>query len=139
MPPEELIKTIYLGDRGCKGIYIDFWEQMIKLKIDCISRVRSSSGHWEYYNDENIDDGYIVFSGVESYKIDPMGIFADDFVHGLSIRNIENDSSDKKVYTFVFEVGYGTDDLTSKTMEIEIKARDLWLEDSNKPSIRIID
>lgn len=141
MTPDELIQTIYLGDRGCKGIDIDFWEHKIKLKIDCISRVRSPSGHWEYYNDENIEDGYIVFSGVESYKIDPMGAFADDFIYGLTIKNIENDSFDNKLYTFVFEVGYLADAeaVISKTMEIEIIAKDLWLEDPNMPSTRMID
>jgi len=131
MPPNELINSIYLGDRCCKGIYIDFWEEIIKLKIDCISRIRSPSGYWEYYNDENIDDGYIVFSGIESYKINPMGVLANDFIFNYYIKNTEEQSCGKKIYTFIFEVGY--------PMEIEIKARELWLEDPQKPGVKIID
>jgi len=115
---------------------------MIKLKIDSISRVRYSNGNWKRYDDGNFDDGgYIVFSGIENYKIDPIGVFANDFIVNFCIKNTENDSSGKKIYTFVFEVGYITDvvAITSETMTIEIKARELWLEDPQKPGVRIID
>jgi len=141
MPPDELIKTIYLGDRGCKGISIDFWEKIIKLKIDCISRIRSSTGNWEYYNKECIDDGYIVFSDIENYKIDPIGVFACDFIFDFFIKNTEYESCGKKVYTFIFEVGYPAGDIVgcADTMTIEIKARELWLEDPQKPGVKIID
>ena len=142
MPPEELLKTICLGDSGCKGIYIDFWKKKIKLKFDCIARVRCSNGKWEYYDDENFDDGgYVVFSGVESYKIDPMGRFADEFVHSWSIEDIEEDSSGKNIYTFVFEVYYSVDAIAMilETMTIEIKARELWLEDTKMPGVKITD
>ena len=147
MTPEELIKTIYLGDRGCLGIDIHFSGRIIKLHIDSISRVRSPRGCWENYVGEDIENGYIVFSGVKSYSIAPLGAFADDFIDNFTIKNTEYDSSGVIIYTFSFEVGYSTNiatienttTYTPKTMEIEIKARELWLEDPRKPYIKIVD
>jgi hypothetical protein len=147
MTPEELIKTIYLGDRVCDGICIDFCERRIKLQIDCISRVRSPSGQWEYYNDENIDNGYIVLSDVESYAIVPMGFFVNDYIYDFTIKNIEHESSSKTIYTFSLETGYttyittinGTTTFTIEPMEIEISAREFWLEDPRNPGVRIVE
>ena len=53
MTPIEFVKTIYLGDRGCESVLVDALNNTVKLKIDCISRVRSPTGFWSYYNDED--------------------------------------------------------------------------------------
>lgn len=34
-----MIERIYLGDREIKNIEIDCWEKIIRIKIDCISRI----------------------------------------------------------------------------------------------------
>lgn len=58
----EFLRTIYMGDRAWKSITIDGWNNCVVIKVDEISRVRTESGNWEFYNDENIFDGLLVFS-----------------------------------------------------------------------------
>ena len=68
MNSSDFIKTIYLGDRACKGVVIDGWNSLVKIHIDNISRIRSLSGNWELYTDEDIENGFIVFEFVESIR-----------------------------------------------------------------------
>jgi hypothetical protein len=71
MTPAEFLKTVYLGDRSCKGINIISCDKRIEIHVDCISRVRASSGLWDFYTDEDIVDGKIVFVGVERFSLTP--------------------------------------------------------------------
>lgn len=85
MNPIDFVKTIYLGDRGCKAVIVDSWDDIVKLKIDCISRARSPAG-WNYYNDENLDDGYIVFSDVKQLNWSSDGQLPNDYIHSLEVK-----------------------------------------------------
>lgn len=49
--PEVFLKTIYLGDGGCKGLLLYSGDRRLRILIDCISRVRDPSGLWNYYSD----------------------------------------------------------------------------------------
>ena len=69
----EFLRTIYLGDRACKSIAIDGWGKRAMIQVDEISRVRSAAGKRDYYNDENIVDGLLVFTDARSILLDPIG------------------------------------------------------------------
>ena len=78
MDVSAFLKTIYLGDRACKAITLDGWNRSIKLEIDCISRIRSPSGNWDYYTDEDIRNGSLVFRGVRNVLLDNAGFLPND-------------------------------------------------------------
>ena len=125
---KKFIETIYLGDRAVKSIVIDGWQKVVKIQIDCISRIRSQSGDWEFYLDEDIEDGFLVFSGVSFFNIKPDGSIPFDYVLDYKLENfIDEDFSD-----FILEAG-GTDPENSNETTssiIKIRHKFFWLENS---------
>ena len=45
---------------------------IIKIHIDCISRIRGK--HWDHYTDEDLENGAIVFIGCKKFFFDTNGI-----------------------------------------------------------------
>jgi len=66
---EDFLRTIYLGDRACKAIEIDGWEKTVRIKVDCISRLQTGTEAWNYYTDEDVVDGFLVFREVERVQV----------------------------------------------------------------------
>jgi hypothetical protein len=128
----EFLKTIYLGDRACKSVTIDGWGSRILIQVDEISRVRSASGRWEYYNDENIVDGLIVFSDVRSILFDPVGPIPNDYIEILGSEILPDNYC-----RFKLSVGSVDEHSKSKDVSIIIEAKRIHLEDPTAPGVAI--
>lgn len=133
MKPEEFIKTVYLGDRACKKIELDGWNNVVKIQVNEISRVRDPSGQWNYYNEENITDGYLVFENVSSFTMNPQGYLPNDWIEIASLTEYEN------MFEIIFSVGYMGVDVASKEIELTIRAQQIYLEDPKRPGIKICE
>lgn len=133
MKPEQFIKTIYLHDRACKKIEIDGWKRIVKIQIDEISRIRNPSGEWSFYNEENIIDGYIVFTDVRSFVFDPPGFIPND---EIEIRSVECISGD--LYRYVFDLASCVEE-GDYYMKLAVEAKGIHLEDPKKPGVKICD
>ena len=132
MLPSEFLKTIYLGDRACKSITIDGGNNCVAIKVDEISRVRSESGEWEFYNDENIVDGLLVFSDVRSVVFDPAGPIPNDYISGLDTEPLPDGH-----HRFRLSVA-SVDQLANSTeVSVTIEAKHLHLEDPSAPGVVI--
>ncbi|MBL1274535.1 MAG: hypothetical protein COB30_000445 [Ectothiorhodospiraceae bacterium] len=81
------INSIYLGDRGCKKILIDGWGKEVCIEVDVISRIRSPDGNWNYYDDEDIDNGLVVFKNIHSFLLTPQGKIPNDLINLLKWKN----------------------------------------------------
>lgn len=88
MKPDEFLSSVYLGDRACKGIVIDSWRKEVKIHIDAISRVRGET--WDFYTAEDVEDGFLVFEGVDRFSFDPPGRIPDDEMGDIEFVGYES-------------------------------------------------
>lgn len=134
MKPGQFIETIYLGDRACKKIEIDGWNNIVRIQVNEISRIRDPSGRWNYYNDENIVDGYIVFTDVKSFVFDPPGFIPNDELELYSVESIDGGN-----YRFVVIITSVNQMSEGTNVTITIEAKGIHLEDPQKPGVKICE
>ncbi|WP_411678758.1 DUF6258 family protein [Clostridium thailandense] len=140
MNPIKFVDTIYLGDRSCKAILIDGWNNFLKIQIDMISRIRSENGIWDFYNDENIKDGYIVFKDLKSIHFEPQGFIPNgeiDFISAKAISDIDNEGNGEFLFQ-LFVLAYDKSGNCEKVI-VKIIARDICLENPANPGVEITD
>lgn len=136
MNPIELLRTIYLGDRACKGITIDGWNARVSIHVDVVSRIRSKNGRWDHYTDEDIVDGRLVFTRVRALRMDPSGPIPNDFINDVRVVGAPEGPAGGE-YTFVLSVGSVDDAAVTTEVVMEVRAEGLHLEDPRRPGVAI--
>ncbi len=140
--PTDFLKTVYLGDRACKSILIGAWERRVALQVDRISRIRDPSGTWNFYSEEDITDGLIVFSGVKSLRFDPPGFLPNDYIVSLTVEPVllpTKEQDESPMFVFKISVGSVDSDGNSREVVIEIAAKGVHLEDPARPGVELRD
>lgn len=128
------VSSIYLGDRGCQKVVIDGWARKVCIQVDTISRIRSPDGFWHYYNDENINDGYIVFKDVQGIVWSNNGKIPNDYVNYLkAIQQSEH------TYLFTFSANSVEPDGTSSEVILQVTASGICLIDPDQPEQEITE
>ncbi len=128
-----MIDRIYLGDRALKGIEFDLWNKQVRLQINLISRLAHGEIEWGFYEDEDLEDGFLVFSDVNYFNIAPDGAIPDDY-----ILSFKTEGLDKDFFESVMVVGGqmpnsingGVDDIGE--CHIQVRYKDSWIEDKHK-------
>lgn len=142
MNPKEFLQTIYLGDRGCKSLLIDGWNERVVIQVNQISRIRSSSGKWEFYTDEDIVDGLIVFDVVDSISLQPAGFIPNDLINSIEVEELcdaaAGDEMEQKVLFKIYIDSVNGEGRHTEVL-IQIQASSVHLEDPTRPGLRIID
>jgi hypothetical protein len=132
MLPEALLKTLYLGDRACKAVHIEGFARRVSIQVDEISRIRSSSGNWEYYNDENIVDGLLVFAGVKEIRFAPSGPIPNDCISDINVEDVGGG-----YYRFQLSIGSIAVDAPTAEVIITIICKQFYLTDPRMPDLVI--
>jgi hypothetical protein len=122
MNPVELLKTIYLGDRSIKKIVIDGWNEKVAIQCDLISKIPPNESSWEFYDGEDIENGFLIFNHVNSIRILPIGAIADDYISSINIIPID----DKQLFLASIFVGGYNCQKNRCEVKIEIEFVD-WL------------
>lgn len=134
MTPDEFIRSIYLGDRACKAVLVDTWRRRIAIQINVISRIRPGDEAWNFYTDEDITDGLLVFSGVRSLVFDPPGPIPNDLINDLVVRQ---SSGNPSLYVFELSIGSVDEQANSTEVTLSIEAGGIHLEDPLRPGVEI--
>ena len=123
MTIENLCGSIYLGDRCCIGV--DVSDERIKFQIDLISRLEEGTSEWNYYNNRNIENGYIVFDKLVNYSVKNGTTINDEIeIHYLSCDN--------GIYHFRVEgAEYSSGATSYNWVTIDIACYDFYLLDGN--------
>lgn len=133
MNVRDFLNSIYLGDRGCKKIIINPWESELEIVIDLISRVRSEDGEWNFYTDEDIEDGSIVFGDVNLIKYNSkFGGLPNSYINKINLES-ENDG----VFEFVISIDSINEELTSSEVLIVVYAKRIFLRNPIYPGVEI--
>ncbi len=134
MEVKDFVKSIYLGDRACKKIFIDSWNQELSIEVDIISRIRSENGNWDYYDAEDIENGQLVFRHVKNFLFDESGNIPNDRINSFDVSNEESGN-----YCFTLFVDSVADDGTNSEVQLKIVAESIGLRNPINPEILIVD
>ena len=133
MDAVKFINTIYLGDRCITGINIDSEHMSVKIQVDVISRIRSADGNWNFYTDEDIPNGKIVFNGCKRFVLDSQGIIPSDFIDISEISKVGDEE-----YKIIFDASqYDFYQKRNIPITIQIVFSEVYIEDSTGTIIRI--
>lgn len=126
MNPEKFLSTVYLGDRACKKILIDGWKHRFCLQIDLISRLKKNTDTWDYYNDEDIKDGWLIFTELSSVKFTPTGAVPNDLINEIKVRKTPD--------AYIFDISISSVSETGDSTEvlIQIKAQEIQIESNDE-------
>ncbi|TLP68906.1 hypothetical protein FEE96_01055 [Parasedimentitalea maritima] len=124
MDVQQFVSSIYLGDRGCMGVVFDKEANEVRIEVDCISRLAPGTKTWNFYNDENVENGAIVFRGVTQFFRPENGWLPNDYINYLELVS-EQDG----VYHFRFSGDLVADEgETRAEVVLDIYARSIDIE-----------
>ena len=132
--PLSLKQSIYLGDRAIKLIILDGWNELAKVQVDSISRVRSADGKWDYYTAEDIEDGFLVFGNVRLFAISPTGAIPKDYVTSFELNY--GQPSNEVFRAHIVTAGVLPTGERGE-IAIEVVGDVFYLEDPNRPGEKI--
>jgi len=132
MNATEFLKTIYVGDQACKAMVWDTWGSEFKLQATCISRVRSAT--WNYCTEEDLPDGFIVLTGVDSVAFEPAGFVPNDLINDIRAEPAPGGGS-KSLFVISVDSVDPAGDRTE--VLIHVRAESIELEDARAPGQRI--
>jgi hypothetical protein len=132
MKPEEFLRTIYLGDRGCKAVVLDGWKDEVKIQIHLICRKRTNTSN--FYSAEDVEDGFLVFEGVDHVSFDPPGRIPNDEIGAIEFLGYDGDR-----FTVMIELGHCDGAGKYITVRTTVRAKAVALEKPGEEGARIRD
>jgi len=127
------LKTLYFGDRYCTKIVLDGLENNFELHVDCISRIRDISGKWNFYTDEDIENGIVVISGIKKIIFDKSGLIPDAYIYDIYANKI-----DDELYEFTIETSHVDENAVTHDLTIKVIGEFVYLVDPKDPDKKIV-
>lgn len=80
----------------------DETKRQLRIQVDCISLLRSGTDRWDYYTERDVQNGWIVFSGVDAVITQPENIEPNDFINDV---RVEEDADPDGRYRITMSIG----------------------------------
>lgn len=133
-----MFDRIYLGDRAIKKIEFDLWEKEIRIQVNLISRLAYGTTEWNFYNNEDLEDGYFVFSDVDYFNITPEGSIPDDYIISMITDKVNGEYFESTIAVIGQIPNKNNGDIDNVgECQIFIRYKNGWIE--NKFKERIIE
>jgi hypothetical protein len=100
--------------------------------VDCISRIRSKSGTWDFYTDEDIRDGFLVFTDVLTLELNGENGIPNDAINSVDVVNVDGDTTTVEMSVDSVDAGAVHHEAT-----LRLRCKGLHLEDPARPGVRI--
>jgi hypothetical protein len=133
----DFIKSLYLGDRGLNKVLIDCLDDRAAIQVDLISRLQPGTSEWNYYAGGDIPNGWIVFTGIRSFRFSPPGIIPNDYIASLDVSPCEVDKDGKRYFRFDLCVPACNENGHIADVFFSVEAMDVHLEDPSQPGVVI--
>lgn len=128
----DFLKTLYFGDRYCVDFNIDNKKKEVRIIVNCISRIRSESGEWDYYCDEDVEMGTVVIYGVNEVILDKTGLTPNEDIYDIYATKIENE-----LYKFTIEASYIDEEAKTTDLTFTVIGEGAYLLDPSNFNIKI--
>lgn len=128
---EKYLKSLYFGDRWCENVI--YKNDNFIIQVNLISKLEEGEEKWNFYSEEDIEHGLLVFTEVERIDYDK-NLVLNDEIYEIEVVGEENGK-------FLFVV-YGChiyDDASSIDVKISVKAKDFMVVDPKNLDYKLID
>jgi Family of unknown function (DUF6258) len=133
MNPIEFVKTIYLGDCYSKKVFYNKHQKSFEIQMNNISRIRDVSGLWNFYTDEDIENGMIILSNVKRVIDDEKGFIPMEDI------SISVECTEESEFEFTIKGCYIDEKILPHDVTIKVFATNIFLIDPTKPNHRIVE
>lgn len=138
MKPNEFIRKIYYGDSGCKKLIIDGWSGSIQIQLDSIFIMKGDS--FNYFVDEEINDGFIIFEGVSNFSWSG-NFIPNDLINSISCNS--DSPNERGEYSFTVCINHVDSEshshevsLLFSATNVSIKNKSLIIQQANSVDIQ---
>ncbi|ECI0414653.1 TPA: hypothetical protein JDL67_005101 [Salmonella enterica subsp. salamae] len=133
-----MFDRIYLGDRAIKKIEFDLWEKEIRIQVNLISRLAYGTTEWNFYNNEDLEDGYFVFFDIDYFNITPEGSIPDDYIISMITDKVNGEYFESTIAVIGQIPNANNGDIDNVgECQIFIRYKNGWIE--NKFKERVIE
>ncbi|BAT38508.1 DUF6258 family protein [Escherichia albertii] len=131
-----MFDRIYLGDRSMKKIEFDLWSKLIRVQVNLISRIAYGTTEWNHYDNEDLEDGYLVFSDVSFFNITPNGSIPEDYIISIITDNVNVEYFESTIVAVGQIPNKNSEDIDNiGECQIFIRYKHSWIENKFKEKI----
>ena len=129
-----MFDRIYLGDRPIKKLNLIYGAN--KLEFRWISRIAYGTTEWNFYNNEDLENGYLVFTDVTFFNIIPNGSIPDDYIVSIITDKVNVECFESTIVAVgqIRNTNVGDIDNIGEC-QILIRYKDRWIENKLKEKI----